>query len=52
MESFRAALPDLVEKDVIGSAYSIRNYKVAGRFGGRARTRRGACVRWPSEACG
>ena len=35
MESFRAALPDLVEKDVIGSAYSIRNYKVAGRFGGR-----------------
>jgi hypothetical protein len=35
MESFRAALRDLVDDDVIGSAYSIRNYKVAGRFGGR-----------------
>ena len=34
MESFRAALPDLVDADVIGSAYSIRRYEVAGRFGG------------------
>ncbi len=34
MQSFRAALPDLVDADVIGSAYSIRRYEVAGRFGG------------------
>jgi Alpha amylase, catalytic domain len=35
MASFRAALPDFDDADVIGSAYCIRNYKVAGRFGGR-----------------
>ena len=35
MASFRAALPDFDVADVIGSAYCIRNYKVAGRFGGR-----------------
>ncbi len=34
METFRTALPDLVDADVIGSAYSIRRYRVAGRFGG------------------
>jgi hypothetical protein len=33
--SFRAALPDLTDADVIGSAYCVRGYKVAGRFGGR-----------------
>ena len=35
MESFRATLPDFGDSDVIGSAYSIRRYKVAGRFGGK-----------------
>jgi Alpha amylase, catalytic domain len=35
MASFRAALPDLVDRDIIGSAYSVRSYDVAGRFGGR-----------------
>jgi Alpha amylase, catalytic domain len=35
MESFHATLPDLVNADVLGSAYSIRRYKVAGRFGGK-----------------
>ena len=34
MASFRTALPDLVDGDVIGSAYSVRRYRVAGRFGG------------------
>jgi hypothetical protein len=34
--SFRAALPDYVEADVIGSAYCIRRYEVDSRFGGRA----------------
>ncbi len=33
---FRAALPDLSDADVIGSAYCIRGYTVDGRFGGRA----------------
>jgi hypothetical protein len=33
--SLRAALPDLETVDIIGSAYCIRQYKVAGRFGGR-----------------
>jgi hypothetical protein len=33
--SFRAALPDLDDADVIGSAYCVRRYRVAGRFGGR-----------------
>jgi glycosidase len=30
------ALPDLTDDDVIGSAYSIRNYEVAAEAGGRA----------------
>ena len=34
--SFRAALPDLDDADVIGSAYCIRRYEVDARFGGRA----------------
>jgi hypothetical protein len=33
--SFRAALPDFTEADVIGSAYCIAGYEVDGRFGGR-----------------
>jgi hypothetical protein len=33
--SFRAALPDLTDADVIGSAYCVRRYEVDGRFGGR-----------------
>ena len=35
MASFRAALPDFDDADVIGSAYCIRRYEVDGRFGGR-----------------
>ena len=34
--SFRAALADLADADVIGSAYCIRRYEVDARFGGRA----------------
>ena len=33
--SFRAALADLDDADVIGSAYCIRRYEVDARFGGR-----------------
>ena len=33
--SFRAALPDLTEADVIGSPYCVRDYVVDARFGGR-----------------
>ena len=33
--SFHAALPDLDDTDVIGSAYCIRRYEVDARFGGR-----------------
>jgi hypothetical protein len=33
--SFRAALPDLSDADIIGSAYCIRRYEVDSRFGGR-----------------
>jgi hypothetical protein len=33
---YQAALPDLTDADVIGSAYSIRAYEVAEAFGGRA----------------
>ena len=33
--SFHAALPDLDDADVIGSAYCIRRYEVDARFGGR-----------------
>jgi len=33
--SFRAALADLTEADVIGSAYCVRRYGVDARFGGR-----------------
>ena len=48
---FRAALPDLVEGDVIGSAYCVRRYRVDGRFGAsRASLRREP--RWPNGACG
>ena len=36
MASFQAALPDLREADVIGSAYCVRNYQVDARFGGRS----------------
>jgi len=36
MASFRAALPDLADADIIGSAYCIRGYDVDDRFGGRA----------------
>jgi hypothetical protein len=32
---YRAALPDLRDEDVIGSAYSISSYTVARAFGGR-----------------
>src|SRR4051794_24430603 len=32
--SFRAALPDLTDADVIGSPYCVRDYVVDGRFGG------------------
>lgn len=35
MDSFRAALGDFTEADVIGSAYCIRRYKPDRRFGGR-----------------
>jgi hypothetical protein len=34
--SFRAALPDLRDDDVIGSAYCISGYQAARRLGGRA----------------
>jgi hypothetical protein len=34
MASFRAALPDLGEADVIGSPYCVREYVVDERFGG------------------
>ena len=33
--SFHAALPDVTDADVIGSAYCIRRYEVDARFGGR-----------------
>src|SRR6185312_13731922 len=33
--SFRAALPDMTDADVIGSAYCIQAYEVDARFGGR-----------------
>ena len=49
--SFRAALPDLDDADVIGSAYCIRRYEVDQRFGGRAGPRRTREPRWPSVAC-
>lgn len=32
--SFRAALPDLQDNDVIGSAYCVRDYSLEPRFGG------------------
>ena len=35
MASFRDALPDVTEDDVIGSPYCIRDYVVDRRFGGR-----------------
>jgi hypothetical protein len=35
MASFRDALPDVTEQDVIGSPYCIRGYVVDRRFGGR-----------------
>jgi hypothetical protein len=35
LASFRAAVPELDDGDVIGSAYCVREYKVAGRLGGR-----------------
>src|SRR6476646_7154799 len=34
VDSFRAALPDLADADVVGSPYCIRDYVVAGRLGG------------------
>jgi len=34
VESFRAALPDLRDEDVIGSPYCVRDYEVDPRFGG------------------
>jgi hypothetical protein len=36
MSSFRAALPDLREEDIIGSPYCVREYVVDERFGGPA----------------
>jgi hypothetical protein len=36
MQSFRAALPDLAEDDVVGSPYCVRDYVVDDRLGGRA----------------
>jgi glycosidase len=36
MASFRAALPDLDEADIIGSPYCVRDYVVDERFGGPA----------------
>ena len=36
MASFHAALADLTDADIIGSAYCIRGYEVDDRFGGRA----------------
>jgi len=36
MAGFVAALPDVVDADVIGSAYCIRRYEIDPRFGGRA----------------
>jgi len=36
MESFREALPDLTEDDIIGSPYCVRGYAADDRFGGPA----------------
>jgi glycosidase len=36
MASFRAALPDLTDADVVGSPYCIRDYSVATSLGGTA----------------
>jgi hypothetical protein len=36
MDSFRAALPDFVDDDVVGSPYCIRDYAVDEHLGGRA----------------
>ena len=36
LESFRAALPDLQEQDIIGSPYCVRRYVADERFGGPA----------------
>jgi glycosidase len=36
LESFRAALPDLAEQDIIGSPYCVRRYVADRRFGGPA----------------
>jgi len=36
VQAFRNALPNLAERDVIGSAYCIRSYEVDKRFGGIA----------------
>ena len=36
LESFRDALPDLQEQDIIGSPYCVRNYVADERFGGPA----------------
>jgi hypothetical protein len=33
---YRAVLPDLKDEDVIGSAYAIADYRVAGAIGGRS----------------
>lgn len=34
LESFRAALPDLQDQDIVGSPYCVRRYVADGRFGG------------------
>src|SRR5436305_11863861 len=36
MESFRRALPDLRDEDIVGSPYCIRDYAVDARLGGPA----------------
>jgi hypothetical protein len=36
MAEFRAALPDLRDEDIVGSAYCIRRYEADERLGGRA----------------
>ena len=35
LASFRSALPDVTDADIIGSAYCIRNYETDSRFGSR-----------------
>src|SRR3954451_22781101 len=49
VESFRRALPDFAEADVVGSPYCIRDYTVAAHLGGAAGL---ASAREALERCG